>query len=267
MDPSRQERPDSPSPRRGARSSRGRDTVEIPRLWLVGLAGALVVALLLVAYLVGRESGRRADETARNRPAAAPMEYEPSEYADDDEGWEEEAPFPEDTAPTESDSSPGSWPPGDGSLDTEPPAPAWPAAAPPSSAPDPQATSVAAYFTEIEALERQAKYWSNPQELAMSLVGQGAQGDTSGMRQLLETQRSAQRQIEAMSVPSPCREHHRRTVEVMGRALELLETLESGMASGNLEGLMALTGEARQLEADTRQVDALATQLKREYGL
>jgi hypothetical protein len=126
---------------------------------------------------------------------------------------------------------------------------------------------VAAYFTEIEALERQAKYWSNPQELAMSLVGQGAQGDTSGMRQLLETQRSAQRQIEAMSVPSPCREHHRRTVEVMGRALELLETLESGMASGNLEGLMALTGEARQLEADTRQVDALATQLKREYGL
>ena len=267
MDPSHQERPEPRSPSRSARAAAGRDTVEVPKAWLILLAGGLIVALLLVAYFVGKESGRRTTEVARVDPAAAPMEYEPSEYADDDEGWEDEDPFPEDSPEPEADAPLGSWPPGDGALDSEPPAPAWPAAAPPPSAPDPQATAVAAYFTEIEALERQAKYWSNPQELAMSLVGQGAQGDTSGMRQLLETQRSAQSQIEAMNVPSPCREHHRRTVEVMGRALELLETLEAGMASGNLEGLMALTGEARQLEADTRQVDALASQLRREYGL
>ena len=101
----------------------------------------------------------------------------------------------------------------------------------------------------------------------MSLVSQGAQGDTSGMRQLLETQRSAQRQIEAMTVPSPCQEHHRRTVQVLGRALELLEKLESGMASGNLDSLLSLSGEARTLEADTRKVDALGAELKREYGL
>ncbi len=243
--------------------------MEIPRFWLALLAGGLAVALLLVAYLVGRESGRRADETVRVDPRAGSMESAPPEYPDDEEEWTDELPSPEDPAGGYSDGGGGlaAWPPAGSSIATEPEPSRWPDVAAGPSAPDPQAAAVAAYFSEIEALEQQAKYWSNPQELAMSLVGQGAQGDTSGMRQLLETQRSAQGQIEAMTVPSPCQEHHRRTVQVLGRALRLLEKLESGMASGNLDSLLSLSGEARTLEADTRKVDALGTQLKREYGL
>jgi len=136
-----------------------------------------------------------------------------------------------------------------------------------STAPDPQAAAVAAYFAEIEAHEQQAKYWSNPQELAMTLVGQGVQGDTSGFDQLLDTHRTAQRQIESMTVPLPCQEHHRRTVGVLREALALLEKLQRGVASGGLEGLLSLSGEARQLEAETREIDGLAAELKRRFGL
>ena len=197
------------------------------------------------------------------------IESEAADDVGDDETWRDEWPPSEDPLEDDPPSAGGlaAWPPAEGSFDTAPQPSDWPAGSGTPPAADPQAPAVAAYFSEIEALEQGAKYWSNPQELAMSLVGQGAQGDTSGMRQLLEAQRTAQRQIEAMSVPSPCQEHHRRTVEVLGRALELLETLEGGMASGDLEGLLSLTGEARQLEADTRQVDALGTQLKRQFGL
>jgi len=236
-----------------ARSSR--ETVEIPRRWLVLLAGGLILALLLIAYLVGRESGRRSAAAVEPSPAVAAPE--PDEYDDYEEDY------------------------GHGYLDDEPPvetepAPAydpWPQeqrpveAAPPAPAPDPQAAAVAAYFTELETLERGAKYWNNPQELAMQLVGQGAQGDTSGFRQLVETQRNARRQIEAMTVPGPCLEHHRLTLDVMSQAVELLEKLEQGVATGNLDGLLSLTDDSRGLEAAARKVDAVATELKREYGL
>lgn len=271
MDPPSAKRPDPSKMSRSPRPAPARDTVEIPRVWLAVLAGGLAVALLLVAYLVGRESGRRADGAVGvDPPAAASMETAPPEYTDDDDGeWDDEQPLSENPGEGYLDAGGGlaAWPPADGSIDTEPQPSRWPDVAEAPRQSDPQAAAVAAYFSEIEALEQQAKYWSNPQELAMSLVGQGAQGDTSGMRQLLETQRAAQSQIEAMTVPSSCQEHHRRTVQVLGKALRLLEKLESGMASGNLDSLLSLSGEARTLEADTRKVDALGAELKREYGL
>jgi len=159
------------------------------------------------------------------------------------------------------------WAPEKGSSRADQRVGEWTTEPAPASAASPQGAAVAAYFAEIESYEQQAKYWSNPQELALSLVGQSAQGDTGGMRQLLETQRTAQRQIESMTVPLPCQEHHRRTVEMLGRAGELLERLEGRLASGDIEGLLSLSSEARQLETDTREVDALAGQIKRQFGL
>jgi hypothetical protein len=176
-------------------------------------------------------------------------------------------PFPWPPLGTSTTTAPplASWPPEEPRANQQPTG--WTDAAPSSGAADPQAVAVAAYFAEIEASERQAKYWSNPQELAMTLVGQGVQGDTSGFDQLLETHRAAQRQIESMAVPPPCQEHHRRTVAVLNQALALLEKLQRGLASGGLEGLLSLSGEARQLEAETREIDALAAELKRRFGM
>lgn len=265
------DRPGPPPTSRPPRRGRARETVEVPRAVLALLGGALLVSLLLITFLVGRESGRRASQAAQVDS--------PSSAAGRDAGFDEDDGYDN---YVDEGAEPGE--PLDWTAPAEAPTPSldpWPAAAPPEAAwpprastggssppgPGPQSAAVAAYFTELEGYERGAKYWNNPQELAMRLVGQGTQGDTSGFRQLVETQRSAQRQIESMTVPSPCREHHRRTLEVMAKALRLLEKLERGMASGNLEGLLSLTGESRQLEADARKVDALAAEIKREYGV
>ena len=70
-----------------------------------------------------------------------------------------------------------------------------------------------------------------------------------------------------MVVPYPCQEHHRRTLAVLGRALALLEKLQGGVVSGDLEGLVSLSGESRELETETRAIDALAKQLKRQFGV
>jgi hypothetical protein len=230
------------------------------------LAAGLIVALLVVAYLVGRESGRRATEAARvDPPVAAPVGGETSELAFGHKT--PPATVPQDGVRPNPVQPVAPWAPGEDPLDAGQQTPGWTDVAAPPAAADPQAAAVAVYFAELEGFERQAKYWSNPQELAMTLIGQGAQGDTSGFDKLLETHRAAERQIESMTVPFPCQEHHRRTLGVLRQALELLQKLQGGVASGDLDGLLSLSGESRQLEAETREIDALAVQLKRRYGL
>ena len=268
MEPPRPERPAPQPTSRPARPPRPapvRDTVEIPRAWLAPIAAGVLVVLLLVTYLIGRESGRRATEAARvDSPAALSTGGEPPAAP-------VAVPLPAPLPPVDNSPVAGhpsaSWPPEQRRSDTNPQHPAWTDPVASSRVADPQAAAVAAYFAEIEAHEQQAKYWSNPQELAMTLVGQGVQGDTSGFDQLLDTHRTAQRQIESMTVPFPCQEHHRRTVGVLREALALLEKVQRGVASGGLEGLLSLSGEARQLEAETREIDALAAELKRRFGL
>ena len=238
--------------------------MEVPRAWLPAIAGGVLVLLLVVVYLLGKEAGRQSREDGQPPATAAGGDVETAPPTSP-----VTAPAPP-AAPAE---VPG--------IAYQPPTPLNPSLeAPPSftgggSIPgsnpvpsvNPRSAAVAAYFTEIEGYERQAKSWSNPQELAMSLVAQGAQGDTSGLRQLLDAQRTAQGQIESMAVPPECQEHHRQTLDVLRRAGELLQELERGMSSGNLEGLLALSGRARQLESETREVDALARELKSRYGI
>ena len=101
----------------------------------------------------------------------------------------------------------------------------------------------------------------------MTLMNQGMQGDTSGLERLLESQRTAQRQIESMTVPVPCREHHRLTLAALGQSLVLGEKLQRGMVSGDLGGLFSLSAEARQLEAAAGELEELAAQLRRQFGL
>jgi hypothetical protein len=235
-------------------------TIEIPRAWLVALAGALLLALLLIAFLVGRESARPTGEAARTGMAA-----ESQALASMDEPREVTETARSEIDPEDREIAPGGQPePVNNVL-----------ASPQDAAPaqvaegqrDSRRAAVAAYFTQIEGYEQQAKYWSDPKELAMSVLSQGAQGDTSGVATLLTAQRTALAHVESMSVPPLCREHHERTVAVLRRAAKLLETIQGALGSGNIDGLLALSGDATQLESDTRAVDALAAKIKAEVGL
>jgi len=221
---------------------------------------------VLVAYLAGRQSGRQAAEEARPAPdptlavggespestleGSSSRGLDPSETAEELPATDYEPPFPAFE---------------DDLQETEPTG--WADAADPAATTNPGQAEVAAYFVQIEAYEQQAKYWGNPQEFAMALIGQGAKGDTSGFEQLIETHRNAQEQIESMTVPLPCQEHHRRTLALLSQALRLLEDLQRGVVSGSVGGLAALSGNARQLEAQAREVDALAADLKSRFGL
>ena len=119
----------------------------------------------------------------------------------------------------------------------------------------------------METAQASAKYWGDPQALAGSLVQGLAKGDRSGIDELLAATRGAQARMQAIAVPSDCAEHHRRSLELVVQGASMLEAIASGVTSGDVEGLGAFPAKARQLEADAKDVDALAARIKQRYGI
>jgi hypothetical protein len=146
----------------------------------------------------------------------------------------------------------------------------WPEPSAQASAGSPKAetrAAVARYFSELTLLEGQAQGLSNPQQLAMRLLRQVAEGDTSGFDELIATLSQAREQIRAVQAPAPCREHQRITLELADAGLRLLRGVRDGALRGDLGALLSLTTEARGLETRARELEEIAAQIRHRYGL
>ena len=233
-----------------------RSTVELPRALVLGLGGALLAALLAVAFLLGRLS--------HGTPpvAAAPAVSLPPQGG--------------------SATTPEALPPGVVTTAPEAPAPAgapgtlpeeWralgtsPAATGGATATASEREAVAAYFGQVERLETSFRSWSDPQQLAMQLVQQGAQGDRRGLDELLATARQARQAMAEVSPPGPCREHHAESLALMDAAVDLLGRLGPALAGQDFNALQAVASAGQDLEARTTRLQTLDADLRQRYGL
>jgi hypothetical protein len=231
---------------RPPRAKRSRSGVEISRGLLAALVGTLLVCLAGLSFLVGRELGRR-----QAPPGPPPVSAVPT-LAGPTPSFASPPPEPPPPEPTV-DPWQGVWIEPESGHNGEP-----------SSA---EREAVARYFGELEALESQTAELEDPKRLAMSLLQQLAGGDASGFERLLDTLRQARERLRVVSVPVPCQEHHRRTLELLDAGLRLVERVQQGVQQGDAGMLMAVTGEAQGLEAGAREVEALAQQIRERHGL
>jgi hypothetical protein len=225
-------------------------TVTVPRAVLVALVAALLVCLGITAFLAGRASVAAGPHGASSPAAASPAADAPAHTPPSTVGG---LPAPAALGPP-----------------TEPqgPPPATPGVVPTLAPASPaEAARVARYFQEMEAAQAAAKYWGDPQALAGSLVQGLAKGDRSGIDELLAATRGAHARMEAIDTPSDCAEHHRRSLDLVTQAAAMLEAIASGVTSGDVESLGAFPARARQLEADAKDVDALAARIRQRYGI
>ena len=231
-------------------------SVTLPRGVVVALVAALLVCLGVTAFLAGRASAP-AGPTIVVGPDAAPAQAAPPTTF-------RTAPAPVPYIPPQDMPTTGPAPTlAAGPADTARAGvvPSLPPAAPADAA------GVARYFQEMETAQASAKYWSDPQALAGSLVQGLAKGDRSGIDELLTATRGAHARMAAIDVPSDCAEHHRRSLELVVQGASMLEAIATGVTSGDIDGLGAFPAKARQLEADAKDVDALAARIKQRYGI
>jgi hypothetical protein len=246
------------------------NSVPIPRNVLAALVAGVVVLLVAVAFLLGRESkpGTPAGSAAATLPpVTAPL---PSGATG------EEAPAVASTqsgdSSSESEAPPASNPIPGAPLGTEPglAAAAPPGSASPPSTPqeDPSAAAVRKYFVEIEALQAQGKYWSDDaQSFGRTLIDQASRGDASGFDELIAANQRVRDSVAAMSVPSPCAEHHSRTLRLLDEGLSLLKDVKSRFVSEDMTGLETITTTAYGIQNRAKEVDALAAEIKKRYGI
>jgi hypothetical protein len=223
-------------------------TVQIPRGLLVTLVVVLVLVVLVLVFLMGRESASVAPTTiASQPPPLAGASARPQETL---------LAAPADTFP---DASPAAIAP------VAPTLLPMPTASVEASGAD--RAELARYFSESETIQARAKYWSDPQALAKTILEQAASGNTSAFDELIRAQRQARTEMERLTTPAACDEYQRRSLAVMDEGIALLERVQGAVSSGDLGGLDALTSKGRELEAEARAIDELGRTIRQRVGL
>jgi len=150
---------------------------------------------------------------------------------------------------------------------SEPPAPIAQAAQATPAATDKVRDDVARYFREVEAIQSQAKASGDPEAFARTLLEQAVKGDASGFDGLTAANRKVFDALRGVQVPEPCREHHRLTVGLLEESIAMLDRVKSQLQGGDVAPLAALPAQGHELERKAREVDALAADIKRRFGL
>lgn len=126
---------------------------------------------------------------------------------------------------------------------------------------------VAEYFRRMDVTQSAAKTWSDPTALAQEVLAQAMRGDSGGFDKLIAASAAARDGVRTMTVPAPCGEHHRLTLELLGDAVVILTRLREGVAAGDPSAVAGIASSGSALEERARAVDVLGASLRSQYGV
>lgn len=227
---------------------------------VVGLAASLGLALLAIAFLLGRISAKPAvianpaHPVDAAQPASPPNQTAaPSEPVDAGAALTALLPALESSAGAQ---------PFRESGPATPPAPAAGPAHPSLSADQQQ---IAAYFNQVDRIEDMGA--GDPQAFAASMVQSMSSGDFSGFDDLLAKARAQRQRLQSISPPRACVEHHRLALSLSADSVAMLERLKTALMKGDSTALMTVATEGKTLETQTSQLKAMADAIRRQAGL
>ena len=227
---------------------------------VIALASALGLALLVIAFLLGRVSTTPPVVTvavpvpapaANAAPPAASVE---AQTAQADVGVEAGASAAAPLAATPS------------LVDAPMSAPAAPAAAPGAHATvSLDQAQIAAYFNQVDRIGDMGG--GDPQAFATSMIQSISSGDFSGFDDLLAKARTQRQRLQSISPPRACVEHHRLALALSSDSVAMLERLKAALMKGDSTALLAMASEGKTLEAQANQLKTMGDTIRRQAGL
>lgn len=229
---------------------------------VIALASALGLALLAIAFLMGRISAKPAVITVPAPPAEVAVA--PSESA--------ALPAAPVTATAETGEAPGE-PAGSSTTGLEA---ASTTELAPFSAPLPTTNpilpaisadqaQIAAYFNQVDRIEDMGA--GDPQAFATSMVQSMSSGDFSGFDDLLSKARTQRQRLQAISPPRACVEHHRLALTLSADSVAMLERLKAALMKGDSTALLTIASDGKTLETQANQLKSMGESIKRQAGL
>jgi hypothetical protein len=259
-----------------------------PLVW--ALVAALMASLLLVVFLLGRESGRaRPLQTGEASSPDGPQGAESLLFQPDRAGKAaaEATAAPRPTAPvaqrrqlafaTESDEERIELgPEGRFVLSNTRRRPSRPSSlASPSgtvtrtagaaSVPTPgAAASAASYFEQMGAIQS-SHASANPEAFAPALVEASVRGDSSGFDVLLEDSARMQAQARQIQAPPGCEAHQKATLQLLEESHAMLQQLRGVVTGDNLQDLTFMNAKVESLQAKALALQEMEAQILSRY--
>jgi hypothetical protein len=219
---------------------------------VAALGGALVLALVVIAFLLGRESQRGPAPPTVSSVAAPILEH----------------PRAAPPAPPPPAAAPNVAPPAPAPAPAAPPAAPTPAAAavddpsgaapPPTRGASPEQTERAAlraYLAVVDSI--QVGPAGDPQAFAQELANAAMGGDTSRLDALVRELGDAESKVAAVSPPGAAAAHHGALLAQLRQSRAVLSDLSRGLARKDPSILGRVAGQAQSMQA-------AATALERE---
>ncbi len=251
------------------------EEVRVKRSLLFGLLAVAGVALLAVAFLLGRTSGSGHAEGIRSQGQAAVVlgpearsAEEPSLRRIPGESptasvavtppSSDSVPFLAQERPDSSRAAPAPVPPTAGEL-----TPTGDSAV----AADPAATAVATYLADVDQIQP-ANLSGSPESVAGEMATALARGDTSGLDAMIRQTEAAKEKLAAVRPPAPCAVHYQKSLESLDDAVEMLRALKSSMQSPDpVSGLASVQARASILQTRAEALQNEDRALRQRYGL
>lgn len=247
------------------------DEVKIPRSALGALLITLLMSLMGVAFLLGRQSA----PLAPPQVAAVPQSHGP-------EAPPTSLPLPVGPPPAQPVAPPqpaylAPPPPQPSVVVTVAPAPPQPRVVVTATAPvdPPEATAkhpaptpakakpeVRAYFAKIDQVMSETESMGDQNQFATQILQQGMNGDSAGFDDLISSTRKASAALSSIAAPPSCREHHHLLVGQLDQSLKLLTKVKSAISSMDTDALTSLASEGHQLQSQANRFKQLDQRLR-----
>lgn len=241
------------------------------------LLGSLLLALLALAFLLGRMSSQQPAALAAT--ATPPVRAEtptslPLQVGQVPPPSRPEVPSAPPPAPAASPASasvaPAAPPPAPPPAPlASPPAvpPVVPAPAAPPAAPSPvpkaaDAPELRRYFEQIDRVLAHTAGMGDANQHATELLQQSMNGDSSGFDRLQSETRQALGALRQIRPPSRCGDYHRLLLHQLEESLTLVKELRSASSSLDTSGLQSLAARGHTLQAEADRLKELETRLR-----
>ena len=241
------------------------------RKTVFALAGALGLALVAVAFLLGRESARlseapQAEAEAEVRLPQPPI-LEPAAKEETSQRWPEwdeptnrgapEAPA-HDSAPVMAErierQATGTVLLSNRGNDPDSPDPSA------NSPADDVEARVSAYFREIDSI-RSGQAAVDPNLFAMGLIKGALAGSTSGFDQLIADTKRLEQETRRVTPPESCKRYHDASLEALAEGRELLEDLKTAIARQDIQRLTTMAQQAGALQQKAEAMKQMRAQI------
>jgi hypothetical protein len=250
------------------------EEVRVKRSLLIGLVTVSGVALLAVAFLLGRTSGSVHPEGAPSPERTTVVSGAETRSAAEPPLLRDPGESPVEalaTAPASSEAAPVL--PGDRQGSTGmPAAPPLATGAPTiagnsSAAIDPASAAVARYFADVDQIQP-ANLDGSPESVATGMATALARGDTSGLDAMIRQTEAAKERLAAVRPPAPCAVHYQKSLESLDDAVEMLRALKSSMQSPDpVSGLAGVQARASILQTRAEALQNEDRALRQRFGL